>query len=233
MSRRNTKPPAAQSSSAASGSSSAAGASASTAPRRFVRVERPTYAEDIRNARAHNSPYLAESNAAIKRARANDKAKDFAAQNMPGAAAQQRSAAAKFTDIIRRAHVGTQLQKNALMKTHATSSASSPYLSGTPEFTTGNNSQLTFMAANLKRGEDQTVTIHNTTRAAQNPHNSREQELLLAGGEKLDERVGVLHVKPSADRKTVRPMFIDKTGDKPRLFVGPGAVRRFKELSQG
>lgn len=201
--------------------------------RRFVRVERPTYAEDIANAQASGSPFLAESNAAIKRSRAHSLAQELASKGMKGAAQVQRGNAAKFEQRIEAAHTGSPKVKSDLMRTHATSSAQSPYLSGTPSFTTGENSQLTYMAQNLRRGIDQTATIHQTQRATPNPHNSREQELLLAGGERREERVGMLHVKPVAETGKVRPIFIDRSGEKPKLYLGASAVRRFKDLSQG
>lgn len=200
--------------------------------RRFVRLERSTYAEDIANAQTSGSSFLAESNAAIKRSRANSMALKMDLKGKEVAAEIQRGNAAKFEQRIEAAYIGSPKVKSDLMRTHATSSAQSPYLSGTPSFTTGENSQLTYMAQNLRRGIDQTATIHYTQRAAPNPHNSREQELLLAGGERREERVGILHVKPMPGTDKVMPLFVDRTGKKPKLFLGAGAVRRFKELSQ-
>ena len=137
----------------------------------------------------------------------------------------------KFGRKIKIAYTGKEAEKDKLMREHANSSKTSPYLSGTPSFTTGQNSQLSYMNENLKRGQDQTVTIHQTKRSVSNRHNSREQELLLAGGERLDERIGVLHVQATSDKK-VRPIFLDKTGIKPKLYIGKSALNRFNDLNR-
>lgn len=203
--------------------------------RRFVRLESSTYIADILKARNSGSEYLLQSSAAIEQERAISRVKLYSDQEKPGAAQNQRVFASQYAMKIHNALHGTEEQKRVLMQRHATSSAKSPYLSGTPSFTTGENSQFTYMVNNLRGGSEQTVTIHSTGRAVVNPLNSREKELLMTGGERRDEVVGMLHVpRPSGgdtDLK-VKPMFVDLSGVKPKLFLGSHAVSRFKELSQ-
>lgn len=198
--------------------------------KRLVRLEKDSYTDDIALAKQSRSPFLIDANALVKQRQALRRVEQFAKDGKQGAAKLQRDAAAKFQTSLDVAVNGPSKQRDALMQQHMKSSASSPFLSGTPSFTTGENSQLSYMAANLKRGETQIATIHQSARAMDNPHNTREQEVLIPHGERLNERIGVLHVTPMG--KSVRPWFIDKTGEKPKLYTGRKAVMRFKELSQ-
>ena len=196
--------------------------------KRMVRLEKESYPEDIQ--RSQHSGFLIESNASAKRKMEMARAAEFAQQGKPGAAKSRRDEAAKFKKSLDVAVGGPSKDRDALRKKHMVSSASSPFLSGTPSFTTGQNSQLSYMDANLRKGKTQVVTIHQSTRAIDNPHNKREAEVLVPHGEKANERVGMLHVQPIGGK--VRPIFIDKSGDKPKLYVGASAVARFKVMSQ-
>jgi hypothetical protein len=197
--------------------------------KRMVRLEKATYPEDIR--RSEHSGFLIETNAAVKRDRELGRATKFKSEKMAAPALQARREAAKFEHSLDVAAAGPSKERDALMRKHATSSATSPFLSGTPAFTTGQGGQLSYMASNLRAGDAQVVTIHQSDRVLDNPHNKREKEVLVPQGERADERVGMLHVAPPIAGR-VRPIFIDKTGDKPKLYLGRAAVARFKDLSQ-
>lgn len=203
-------------------------ASDSRRTRRLIRLEKETYPEDI--AASQGSGFLIRSNALQKSKLALSRAAQYTKDSKPAAAEMQRKEAAKFSKSLDDAVGGPTRERDALMRQHMVSSKSSPFLSGTPTFTTGQNSQLSYMESNLRANKTQTVTILHSERALENPHNTREQEVLLPHGQLFSERVGMLHVTPMGGK--VRPIFIDKTGEKPKLFLGSAAVRRFKELSQ-
>lgn len=202
----------------------------------FVRLEKPTYIEDIQRNRESNEQYglptdfLIESQASQKRKAALKRAEKLG--GVPANVA--RAEAEKFSRTIAAVEQGasTPAKVEQLRRLHAISSKSSPYISATPTFTTGSGGQLHYLDANLKQGHTGYVTLHASSRPiTENRTNSRERELLVPGGERRDEMQGMLRVKPSRDGKNVHAMFIDLTGEKPRLFTGRKAVGRFLELN--
>jgi hypothetical protein len=205
----------------------------------FVRLEKPTYLEDIAHNRASNerhslpTDFLIESGAAQKR-----KASLERAAKLKGVPAEQALGRAQgFSDRLDLVDRGASTPReqdaiNRLRDKHATSSATSPYISATPTFTTGGEGQLHYLKGHLEKGRTAYVTLHASSRPiTENRTNSRERELLVPFGERHDEMQGLLQVKPSADGKKVHAMFVDRTGEKPRLFTGRKAVSRFLELN--
>ena len=195
----------------------------------FVRLEKASFPEDVRA--QSNSPLLVASSAVIKQMLELKRAKQFEKEKMTGAVKQRKMEAKKFADKLKDAEGGNSKQRDDLMKKHAKSSAGSPFLSGTPEFTTHQGGQLSYMTSNLENGSTQIVNIYDTQRAIQSPFNTAERELLLPIGARRDERIGALHVAPPKNGK-VKPYFLDLSGEKPKLYVGKSAVMRFKDLSK-
>lgn len=202
----------------------------------FVRLEKPTYIEDIERNRESNdrfglpNDFLIESQASQKRKSALKRAEKL--QGVP--ARQARAEAEKFSGRIAAVERGASspAKVEQLRQLHAVSSKSSPYLSATPTFTTGREGQLHYLKANLKQGHTGYVTLHASSRPiTENRTNSRERELLVPSGERRDEMQGLLRVRPSVDGTKVHAMFIDLTGEKPQLFTGKNAVGRFLELN--
>jgi hypothetical protein len=199
----------------------------------FVRLEKASFTEDVRE-RTHDE-LLVPSNAVVKRQMESNRLSKFKKEGLRGAAQQSERRAKEYSDKLVTAEGGPSAKRDALMKKHATSSAGSPFISGTPEFTTGHGGQLSYMKENLKSGSPQVVNIYETERAQPNTFNKREHELLLPVGARRSERVGALHVLPVKKDgmvKMVRPMFVDLSGEKPKLYVGARAVERFKDMSR-
>lgn len=196
---------------------------------RFVRLEKTSFPEDVRE--QSNSSLLVASSAVVKKTLELKRAKHYEKEKMSGAVKQRKMEAKKFEDKLKIAESGDSGKRDELMKKHAKSSAGSPFLSGTPEFTTHQGGQLSYMKSNLEGGSTQIVNIYETRRAIKSPFNTAESELLLPTGARRDERIGALHVAPPKDRM-VKPYFLDLSGEKPKLYVGKSAVMRFKDLSK-
>lgn len=114
-------------------------------------------------------------------------------------------------------------QVQALMKKHTTSSRNSPYLSGTPTFTVGQNSQESYLNASLKQDASATVSILHTKRAISNPFNTREHELLLPVGEQKREVVGTFKKMPDGTST-----YTDTSGNAPVVHSGQAAEDMFR-----
>ncbi|ARU24608.1 membrane protein (plasmid) [Ralstonia solanacearum] len=111
----------------------------------------------------------------------------------------------------------------ALMKKHTTSSRTSPFLSGTPTFTVGQNSQESYLNAALQKGAPAVVLILHTKRAISNPFNTREHELLLPVGEQKREVVGTFKKMPDGTST-----YTDKSGNDPVVHTGQAAEDQFR-----
>jgi hypothetical protein len=233
------------------------GRDAPTPPPRvtFVRLEKPSYLGDIAQTRQsdehHALPnhYLIESGASQKRKRELDRAKFLERETKPGAGGA-RDRAKGFADslaLIQKPPSASQDAKkvSALRAKHATSSATSPFISATPTFTTGDEGQLHYMKGHLADGQKSFVTVHESMRRiTPNETNSREKELLVPFGERRSELRGFLQITPvmrpasaaspaigESPVAAVHALFIDLSVTPPRVYTGKNAIRQFQSMT--
>ncbi|MFY4695321.1 hypothetical protein [Burkholderia glumae] len=131
----------------------------------------------------------------------------------------------KFQYTLTQANNAKNLSTEALKKLteqHAKSSNNSPFLSGTPAFTKGQNSQDSYANASNERGVVANFSILHTNRALTNPANSREHELLLPDAEQRREVAGKFSKYPDGKK-----IYIDTSGDEPVTYEGDEAQKKF------
>ncbi|MGZ2744743.1 hypothetical protein [Burkholderia stagnalis] len=109
---------------------------------------------------------------------------------------------------------------------HAKSSSNSPFLSGTPEYTAGQNSQESYANDSLARGNPAVFSILHTDRARTNPANSREHELLLPVAEYRREVAGTFTMEQGGSKT-----YVDTSGDQPVTYHGEDAQQKFEHAA--
>jgi hypothetical protein len=216
----------------------------------FVRLEKPTYLDDIAHVRVQDqrhalpNTFLIESGASQKRKLELNRAEKLRAADKPGVAGAL-STAKGYADslgvIQKKQPTAKEAEKiRRLRAKHATSSATSPFISATPAFTSGGEGQLHYLKAHLAEGRKSFVTVHESRRRiTHNETNSREQELLVPFGEHRAELRGFLQVTPvmgvaeDGARKvsSVRALFVDMSVSPPRVLTGRKAIHAFQSMT--
>ncbi|WP_157646217.1 hypothetical protein [Burkholderia ubonensis] len=135
----------------------------------------------------------------------------------------------KFEASLQQAQNAGTLSTEAFKKLamqHAKSSNNSPFLSGTPAYTVGENSQETYAKASLARDQPAVFSILHTNRALPNPANGREHELLLPVAEQRREVAGTFTVEPKGGKT-----YVDTSGDQPVTYHGDEAQQKFESAA--
>ncbi|WP_157655994.1 hypothetical protein [Burkholderia ubonensis] len=199
---------------------------------RFVRKEKetPSPSHD-----PENLPHI--SSAVNNRNREKDRLaihqKNFAKQieqgNIPAAVRTSEKKFKQFEASLHKAENAGTLSNEEFKKLamqHAKSSNNSPFLSGTPAYTVGENSQETYAKASLARDQPAVFSILHTNRALPSPANGREHELLLPVAEQRREVAGTFTMEPKGGKT-----YVDTSGDQPVTYHGDEAQQKFESAA--
>ncbi|WP_353627724.1 hypothetical protein ABNQ24_07135 [Ralstonia pseudosolanacearum] len=190
--------------------------------RRFVRLEKRDPAE------SSNPKYPHISSAQTQLEREQNRLKSYMEAGRQ--AGIVKSTLSRINTLKRDLETASQdpgsKEVQSLLAKHAKSSQGSPFLSGTPTYTVGQNSQESYANAALKQGAPAVVSVLHTKRAIDNPHNTREHELLLPIGEQKRETVGTFKQTPDGTST-----YTDTSGDQPVIQTGQAAEERFLAIA--
>ncbi|WP_157661131.1 hypothetical protein [Burkholderia ubonensis] len=148
---------------------------------------------------------------------------------IPAAVKASEDKIEKFEASLQKAQNAGTLGNEAFKKLamqHAKSSNNSPFLSGTPAYTVGENSQETYARASLARDQPAVFSILHTDRALRNTANNREHELLLPVAEQRREVAGTFTMEPKGGKT-----YVDTSGDQPVTYHGDEAQQKFESAA--
>ncbi|WP_322066808.1 hypothetical protein [Burkholderia ubonensis] len=199
---------------------------------RFVRKEKetPSPSHDPANL-PHISSGVNNLNREKKRLATHQKnfAKQIEQGNIPAAVQTSEKKIKQFEASLHQAENAGTLSNEEFKKLaiqHATSSNNSPFLSGTPAYTVGQNSQESYANATLARHKPAVFSVLHTDRALTNPANTREHELLLPVAEQRREVAGTFTMEPKGGKT-----YVDTSGDQPVTYHGDEAQQKFESAA--
>ncbi|AIO70159.1 hypothetical protein [Burkholderia oklahomensis] len=200
--------------------------------KRFVRKEKET---PLPSQDPVNIPHISsamhklnvEKNRLAKHKENN--AEQISQGKIPAAVKTSEANIKKFEASLQQARnagsLGTEEFKKLAMQ-HAKSSSNSPFLSGTPEYTVGQNSQESYANDSIARGQPAVFSVLHTDRALTNPANSREHELLLPVAEYRREVAGTFTMEPGGDKT-----YVDTSSDQSVTYHGEDAQQKFEHAA--